>query len=376
MRCIYRVRHPRSRRRREFASRGCEAYRRRAVAQSDADGPHGRRPGGRRSDIDALSARVGAVTRADAAVAIDGRELAESACGGDQYANMVMLGATYQVGALPLPLSSIQEAIRLNGVAVDRNLHAFGVGRQAVLGAVRTESPRLDFLEFPSGRRRDRRACTRRAWQRPSANCRRSNVRPRRLPEPCVRQILRRDGRTSPSLRSRGRVRKRCPLAEAVARNLYKLMAYKDEYEVARLSLDPSVRAQIREQFGDHARFSWRFHPPVLRALGMNRKVALGRWATPLLIALRACRRLRGTPLDAFGSSEVRRTERQLIVEYHDVIDGMLPQLRPENHGIALEIAKLPDTVRGYEAVKLANVVRYRERLRGLRMAFAATISQ
>ena len=327
-------------------------------------------------DIGALSARVGAVTRADASVAIDGRELAESACGGDQYANMVMLGATYQVGALPLPLSAIQEAIRLNGVAVDRNLHAFGVGRQAVLGAVRTEKsaarrssnsrqvggeiaalvhaePGSDLAQIVADRTSDLVGYQSPAYARSYAEM--------------VERV-----RAAEAAVASGNI----PLAEAVARNLYKLMAYKDEYEVARLSLDPAVRAQIREQFGAHARVAWRFHPPVLRALGMNRKVALGRWATPLLVALRAGRRLRGTPLDAFGFSEVRRTERQLIAEYHDVIDGMLPQLSPNNHGIALEIAKLPDTVRGYEAVKLATVVRYRERLRGLRMAFAASINQ
>src|SRR5690606_11554396 len=87
-------------------------------------------------------------------------------------------------------------------------------------------------------------------------------------------------------------------LAEAVARNLHKLMAYKDEYEVARLSLDPALAAEVEARFGAGARYAWKLHPPVLRALGLQRKITLGRWATPVFRLLRAMRRLRGTPLD------------------------------------------------------------------------------
>src|SRR6202035_3825915 len=109
-------------------------------------------------------------------------------------------------------------------------------------------------------------------------------------------------------------------LTRAVAENLYKLTAYKDEYEVARLSLDPALDAAVRAQFGDGARYQYRLHPPVLRALGLKHKVSLGPCFRPAFAPLVAMRRLRGTPLDPFGYTEVRRTERALITEYREVI--------------------------------------------------------
>ncbi len=102
------------------------------------------------------------------------------------------------------------------------------------------------------------------------------------------------------------------PLTDAYARNLFKLMAYKDEYEVARLSLDPALDEQVVAQFGEQARYSYRLHPPVLRALGMKKKITLGSWVRPGFGLLYAGRRLRGTGLDVFGRTEVRRTERAL----------------------------------------------------------------
>ena len=113
-------------------------------------------------------------------------------------------------------------------------------------------------------------------------------------------------------------------LAEAIATGLYKLMAYKDEYEVARLSLDPALEASVRAQFGDGARYAWKLHPPVLRAVGMQRKITLGRWFRPGYRTLRAMRRLRGTRLDPFGVAEVRRVERELVAEYRSLIPTLL----------------------------------------------------
>jgi len=152
-------------------------------------------------------------------------------------------------------------------------------------------------------------------------------------------------------------------LALAVARYLYKLMAYKDEYEVPRLSLDEGVDTQVRKMFGARARVSYKLHPPFLRALGMNRKITLGPWVRPLFRLLVAMRFLRGTFFDPFGHTEVRRTERQLITEYREAITTVTGVLAPENHDVAIELAGLPDVVRGYEGVKLANVDSYRKLL-------------
>jgi indolepyruvate ferredoxin oxidoreductase len=149
-------------------------------------------------------------------------------------------------------------------------------------------------------------------------------------------------------------------LAEAVATGLYKLMAYKDEYEVARLSLDPALDASVRAQFGDGARYAWKLHPPVLRAMGMHRKITLGPWFRPGYRTLRAMRRLRGTPLDPFGAAEVRRVERGLVEEYRALVPTLLATGDVDR---AITVAALPDMVRGYEQIKLDNVARYRERL-------------
>ncbi len=118
--------------------------------------------------------------------------------------------------------------------------------------------------------------------------------------------------------------------ATAVASGLYKLMAYKDEYEVARLHLDPAMRRRIEHEFGRGARTKLMFHPPVLRALGLKRKVPLGRRFTPTLVALRAGRRLRGTPIDPFGFAKVSRIERRLVADYRAAVDDAIETLSPQ----------------------------------------------
>src|SRR5262249_14688777 len=130
----------------------------------------------------------------------------------------------------------------------------------------------------------------------------------------------------------RARTPDRTTLAKAVARHLFKLMAYKDEYEVARLHLDAAERARIEAGFGGDMRVSWHLHPPLLRAMGLKRKLPLGPWFTPAMQALREMKRLRGTPLDPFGRAHVRRVERALIEEYREMIETACAGLTPENH--------------------------------------------
>jgi indolepyruvate ferredoxin oxidoreductase len=107
---------------------------------------------------------------------------------------------------------------------------------------------------------------------------------------------------------------------------------------------------------------TWNLHPPMLRAMGMKRKLKLGQWTRPALVSLRSMKRVRGTRLDPFGRAEVRRTERQLITEYTDLVDSLLPRLATDPAGAA-QVANLVDVVRGYEGVKMRNVATYRETL-------------
>ncbi|HEY2194091.1 MAG TPA: DUF6537 domain-containing protein [Actinomycetospora sp.] len=149
-------------------------------------------------------------------------------------------------------------------------------------------------------------------------------------------------------------------------------MAYKDEYEVARLHLDPVEVAHREAEYGADADVSVMLHPPVLRALGMQHKIRLrGRTAAVTFRALRAARGLRHTPFDVFGRAEVRAVERALVGEYQEAVRRAVAQLGPETVDVVVVVAELPDLVRGYEDVKLRNVERFRARaaelLEGLR---------
>jgi indolepyruvate ferredoxin oxidoreductase len=159
-------------------------------------------------------------------------------------------------------------------------------------------------------------------------------------------------------------------LSEAVARHLFKLMAYKDEYEVARLLLKDAFFQRVRAEFGEDAQLAFNLHPPILRALGLKRKLRLGGWFVPVLKGLRALRRLRGTPLDICGYARVRRVERELIGEYRQLIASLLPHLNEANYELAVAIAELPDMIRGYEAIKLASVGEFHQKVETLQRQF------
>jgi len=149
-------------------------------------------------------------------------------------------------------------------------------------------------------------------------------------------------------------------LVRAYAENLHKLMAYKDEYEVARLHLDAVEQARRDAEFGPDATATVLLHPPVLRALGMKRKLRLRRTATPLFRTLRAARRLRGTRLDVFGYSAMRRTERELVAEYRELAAQGLAHVDAGNLAEVIALLRLPEAIRGYEQLKLARVGEFR----------------
>lgn len=157
-------------------------------------------------------------------------------------------------------------------------------------------------------------------------------------------------------------------LAEAVAVGLHKLMAYKDEYEVARLHLDSAAGAALRARYGADAQTRVMLHPPVLKALGVTRKIAIpGPVATAMFRALAPMKRLRHTRWDVFGRDHVRVVERALVAQYDALLEEILDTLDPQTLQVAVELAGLPDLVRGYDEVKLRNVQAYRKRVADLR---------
>jgi indolepyruvate ferredoxin oxidoreductase len=324
-------------------------------------------------------ARVQAATVAAEALFVDAGALAESLFADHMPANVMMLGAAYQHGCLPLQASAIERAIELNGAALQRNLAAFRWGR-----AVAAD---------PAG------ALAVAARARPVAAAQASVMRlPRSVsrrieagspPEP-LRALLR--GRAADlfayqdaayarryvddvlevlAIERRAGVSDRTPVTEAYARSLHKLMAYKDEYEVARLHLDAVQEATRDAEFGPGAKVEVMLHPPLLRSLGLDRKLGVpARAARPLFTGLRAGRRLRGTALDPFGATRLRRLERALIDEHRELTRRALAHLSADNADAVAEIAGLADMIRGYESIKLQAVERYRaaaaERLRRL----------
>jgi indolepyruvate ferredoxin oxidoreductase len=318
--------------------------------------------------IDGVTTRILDATQAQDAVFLDARALATVLLGQDQFANMLLLGAAYQAGRLPIRAEHIEEAIRQGQVKVEENLQAFRRGRQAVAAPAELEST-LAGLRGPTPRREvSSRARDIAALVRTTPDSALAELLAVRVSDLIAYQNVsyaRRYAEFVEMVRAAeaARVPGNEGFALAVARYLYKLMAYKDEYEVPRLSLDKSIDMQVHKMFGARARVSYKLHPPFLRALGMNRKITLGPWVRPLFRLLVAMRFLRGTFFDPFGHTEVRRTERRLITEYREAVATVTAILAPENHDVAIELAGLPDVVRGYEDVKLANVDSYRNLL-------------
>jgi indolepyruvate ferredoxin oxidoreductase len=292
----------------------------------------------------------------DGSVLLDVRQIVLGLFGDDQFANVFLVGAGFQTGALPLPPDAIEEAIRVNGVAVEKNLQAFRRGRQyiadpgALLAAARLDRPAA--AEPTLDRLIRTRADDLTAYQ--------DSAYARRYLDVVERVRAAEQDKTPGST----------ALTEAVARYLYKLMAYKDEYEVARLALEPALGAGLEAEFGPGARASWRLHPPVLRALGMKRKIALGPWFVPAFQVLRAMRGLRGTSMDPFGRTRVRILERALIEEYLGLVDHLIGRLSPATAALAVRLAELPDGVRGYEDVKMRTVESYHQVMAELRAQF------
>jgi indolepyruvate ferredoxin oxidoreductase len=310
------------------------------------------------------------VTRKDPNVYLDALAMAEGLFDDHMAVNPLMLGAAYQAGALPVSSASIERAIRLNGVAVDMNLLAFRWGRMAVVDPKQVEaavkratgkvveervlSPQARALVDEAGVTGEARRLL--EVRVPELIAYQNAAYARQYVE-FVKRVAAEEERRTPG---------RTGVTEAVARHLFKLMAYKDEYEVARLHLDAALEPLLRARFGEPIRVYWHLHPPILRALGLARKIKVGAWFAPAFKALRAMKGLRGTALDVFGYAQVRRVERELIGEYRRMVETALARLGPRTHDAAVAIAELPDEIRGFEQVKLDNVKRFREKATGL----------
>ena len=320
-----------------------------------------------------IKGRIESATRPEANVYLDARGLAEHLFGSHMPANLITIGAAFQAGAIPLRSSSIERAIELNGVEVEVNRQAFRAGRFAAQDpawAPAHTPPRAGALDEAP----DLTPAARELLEETGANGELGRLLKVRVPElidyqnaAWARDYVHFVRRVLEAERTLGK--QETPLTEAVARFLFKLMAYKDEYEVARLYRKPGFHQAVTSRFGTNARIKYLLHPPFLRGMGVKKKIAFGGWFEPGLWLLARLKGLRGSWLDVFGYAQVRRTERLLIREYRGLVEAELADLSPDTIDRAIKIARLPDLIRGYEQIKLDNVARFREEVGRLKHA-------
>jgi indolepyruvate ferredoxin oxidoreductase len=303
--------------------------------------------------------RLGQVSRT--VHSLDALAAAQNLFGSTAAANFLLIGAAYQTGALRLPAESIEEAIELNGVAVKANVAAFRWGRIAI-----ADPARFDDVVSPA---RDRRPALppARVLEGATFSGEVSDLISRRaanLVQFQSEKVARRYVTLLQSIWTAERaVGDRTEFSEAVAKGLYKFMAYKDEYEVARLLTDPQFLSYVKSEVPAGENLTYKLHPPVLRAMGRRKKIGLGPRSHVALRILAKGKRLRGTKFDPFGYAHVRRVERSLLTEYVDAVTRLAGELDQTNYDRAVEVASLADMVRGYEDVKLASVEAYHARL-------------
>ncbi|HVU73395.1 MAG TPA: indolepyruvate ferredoxin oxidoreductase family protein [Mycobacteriales bacterium] len=312
--------------------------------------------------IAALTQTAGRIATFDALAASD------QLLGSTAAANLLLVGAAYQLGALPFTAETIEWAITLNGVAVDANIAAFRWGRVAVAdpaafhvasnpapattrirGSVRVARDLLEASPLTGETRRltEHRAALLVDYQ--GKKLARSYV-------DLVEQVWTAE-------RALG---DRTELSEAVARSLHHVAAYKDEYEVARLLTAPEAAAAIQAQVPGATHVTWNLHPPALRAMGRKDKLHFGPASRPVLAALAKGKRLRGTAFDPFGRAHLRVVERALRDEHWDEVARAAAALTGDTYDKAVARAQAILDVRGYEGVKLASIDRYRATIGGL----------
>jgi indolepyruvate ferredoxin oxidoreductase len=284
---------------------------------------------------------------------VDATRIANALFGQSIGANMFLVGYAYQLGAVPLSAAAIEKAIELNGQAVGMNSAAFHWGRRAVIDPAAVEAMAKPATATASDAEHLSESFAETVTRREKFLTAYQNAAYARRYRTLVDKV-----NAVEAARASGKT----GLADAVARYLFKLMAYKDEYEVARLYTDGAFEKQVKTEFdGDNLRFEFHLAPPILarrdKSTGLPRKMSFGPWMLPAFRLLAKLKVLRGTLLDPFGRSFERRTERRLIEDYEAMLDEVLARLTPENHHLAVGLAVIPEKIRGFGHVKQQHLV-------------------
>ena len=275
---------------------------------------------------------------------------AEALLGDSIATNIMMMGYAYQKGLLPLSAKAIEQAIEVNGVSIKMNMQAFQLGRLAAADPARLQAMRKDQDEPVEKKTLEAMTLDEIVAHRSAFLTGYQSGRLARRYGNLVSKV--RDAATKGGYGD--------ALPRAVAINYAKLLAYKDEYEVARLFTDGRFEKQLRDQFEGEFKFNFNLAPPILGggvdALGRPKKRAFGSWMMPVFRVLANMRFLRGTALDIFGYSADRKLERDLIAGYEKDVATVLGLLSPVTLDTAVEILSLPDSIRGYGPVKEKSV--------------------
>jgi indolepyruvate ferredoxin oxidoreductase len=295
-----------------------------------------------------------AIGREQDCALVDAQALATALMGDAIFTNPFVLGFAWQRGWLPLRRESLMRAIELNGAAVEANRRAFAWGRAAAFdaAAVRGIAFPAQVIEF---KRAPGSVAELTARRSEFLTAYQNAAYARRYTE-LVERVRRVES---------DRLNGATQLTEAVARYYFKLLAYKDEYEVARLHADPAFHQSIADRFEGPYQLNYYLAPPLIARRdphsGIPRKRRFGPWVGRVFVRLARFKFLRGTLFDPFGYTRERRTERALIGEYESMIDEVLARLDAHNHALAVELAWLPEHIRGFGHVKTASVQRARE---------------
>jgi indolepyruvate ferredoxin oxidoreductase len=279
---------------------------------------------------------------------VDATRLATALLGYSIGANIFLVGYAWQIGALPLSAAAIEQAIALNGEAVAMNQAAFQWGRRAAVDPAAVEALIAERAGPPSAARQLSQSFEEMVARRAEFLTQYQNAAYAGRYRDLVTRAQAAEAAKAPG---------KTGLAEAVARYLFKLMAYKDEYEVARLFTDGAFLDQVKAAFdGDDLRFEFHLAPPLLArkdpVTGVAKKMSFGPWMMPAYKLLARFKFLRGTAFDPFGRTVERRTERALVRDYEAMLEEVLGGLTPDNHHLAVGLAAIPEKIRGFGHVK------------------------
>ncbi|MXP64785.1 indolepyruvate ferredoxin oxidoreductase family protein [Roseomonas sp. M0104] len=296
--------------------------------------------------LGAMEEQIADATGPGRAEFVAGTRLATALLGDSIAANLFLVGYAYQKGLLPLSAASLLKAIEVNGAAVEMNQGAFLWGRRAALDLAAVERAAAPPEALAAPRRLDegldatlaRNVAELTAYQ---------DARYARRHADLVRQVREAEAARAPGCTG---------LAEAVAKGHYKLLAAKDEYEVARLYTEAGFLERLGQSFTGDYRLVFHLAPPLWArpdpATGEPRKRAFGPWMLQAFRVLARLRRLRGTVLDPFRFGEDRKLDRRLLAEYERLVGELLASLHRRNHAIAVELAALPEQIRGYGHIR------------------------